>query len=89
MLAWFFLTPVIYSIGDVMPRATELIGPAAYALFFSNPMAGILTAYRSVLLSADITALHLVIISFAISWVIFVIGIVVFQKAQVHFGDEL
>lgn len=89
MLAWFFLTPVIYGIGDVMPRATELIGSAANTLFFSNPMTGILTAYRSVFLSKDIPGLNMLVLSFGISWVIFVIGVMVFQKAQVRFGDEL
>jgi len=89
MLAWFFLTPVIYETGYVMPRATELIGPAAYFLFFSNPMTGILTAYRAVFMSSGITGLHLVGISFAVSWVLFVIGVIFFQKAQARFGDEL
>ncbi|MDD4873044.1 MAG: ABC transporter permease [Kiritimatiellae bacterium] len=89
MLAWFFLTPVIYGIGDVMPRATELLGPSAYYLFFANPMTGILTAYRSVFLSEGFPGIHLIALSFGVSWIICLIGVVVFQKVQVRFGDEL
>jgi lipopolysaccharide transport system permease protein len=89
MLAWFFLTPVVYNIEYIMPRATELLGPAAYYLFFLNPMTGILTAYRMIFLSTTIPGLDLLAISFAVCWCIFAIGVMVFQKAQVRFGDEL
>lgn len=89
MLAWFFLTPVIYEISYVMPTATKLLGSFADYVFFVNPMTGILSAYRSVFMSAPSAGLHLLLISFAVSWMILLVGVTVFQKAQRHFGDEL
>jgi len=52
-------------------------------------MTGIVTAYRSVFLSADTEGIHFVMLSFVVSWIIFLFGAVFFQKMQVRFGDEL
>jgi len=43
MMAWFFLSPVIYTV----ERIPEAVRPLTYL----NPMTGILTAYRAILLS--------------------------------------
>ena len=99
MLAWFFLTPVVYEIWYVMPTATEILGPSAPYLFFANPMTGILAAYRWVFLSAGADSWHLVsaktqgwhliLLSTVISWVVLLIGTIVFKKAEPKFGDAL
>ena len=50
MLAWFFLTPVIYGpelVLDNFPRWVQV-------LFFANPMTGILVAFHSPLWSASV-----------------------------------
>jgi ABC-2 type transport system permease protein len=87
MLAWFFLTPVIYPVSlvfDSFPGATWV-----HTLFFVNPMTGLLTAYRGVLISAPVPSGSLVAVSFAVAWGVMIVGVLVFQKAQARFGDEL
>ena len=85
MLAWFFLTPVIYGpelVLDNFPRWVQV-------LFFANPMTGILVAYREVLLSAHVGEGGLVALSFAVAWGIFFLGWGIFHAAEPRFGDEL
>lgn len=95
-LAWFFLTPIIYPISRVQDRFPS--SPWMLTLFFANPMTGIVTAYRTVLLSAEYRAVHLsaesylpwqTALSFGVAWLILLIGLLVFQRAQHRFGDEL
>jgi lipopolysaccharide transport system permease protein len=85
MLAWFFLTPVIYPISLM----TEKFGSAVQHLFFLNPMTGIITAYRSVLLSEPIPGGSMILVSFAVAWTIPLVGVAIFQKLQVKFADIL
>lgn len=81
LLAWFFLTPIIYPIGEI---------PARYQrLAFLNPMTGIVTAYRAVFLSTDLMAPRLVGMSFALAWGTCLFGIAFFQHFQSRFSDEL
>jgi ABC-type polysaccharide/polyol phosphate export permease len=88
LLAWFFLTPIIYPVTRV--TAPEYQFPSwVQTLFFCNPMTGIVTAYRMLLLSVPNPGTPLLLMSFGIAWVVFLIGIVVFQKVQDRFGDEL
>lgn len=87
LLAWFFLTPVIYPIGFVLERADF---PAWVTVgFFMNPMTGIVTAYRMALLSVPNPGTVLLALSFAVAWSVLIVGSMVFQKAQILFGDEL
>jgi lipopolysaccharide transport system permease protein len=88
MLAWFFLTPVIYPMSLVIgPKST--LPYWIHVLFFFNPMTGIVTAYRMVLLSAPNPGTNLMALSFGVAWLIPVIGIGLFQACQDKFGDEL
>jgi lipopolysaccharide transport system permease protein len=85
MLAWFFLTPVIYDPSRVVDNFPEWV----HYLFFANPMTGIVTSYRMALLGADNPGLHLLGLSFACAWLLLAAGILVFQGFQGRFGDEL
>jgi ABC-2 type transport system permease protein len=81
MLAWFFLTPVIYYLSAI---------PAGYQrLAFLNPMTGIVTAYRAACLGTGIMAPRLVLMSFCVAWIVCFAGIVFFQRVQARFVDEL
>ncbi len=85
MLAWFFMSPVIYEpqmITEAFPRWVQVV-------FFLNPMSGILTAYREVLLSRGGVEPALVALSFGVSWAILGAGLLVFQAVEPRFGDEL
>lgn len=85
MLAWFFLSPVIYGPELVMTSFPRWV----HILFFLNPMSGILTAYRGALLSQQAAGFGLVALSFGVAWAIFLIGLGVFRAVEPRFGDEL
>jgi ABC-type polysaccharide/polyol phosphate export permease len=81
LLAWFFLTPVIYPFSQIPVEFQRLA--------FLNPMTGIITAYRTVFLSTDVMAPRLLAMSFSISWLVCAAGMWLFQRVQGRFGDEL
>jgi ABC-2 type transport system permease protein len=85
LLAWFFLSPVVYPANEVLSR----FNPAVHALFFANPMTGILSAYRETLLSSPPVPSGLLALSFASAWAVAGVGWWVFQSAERSFGDEL
>ncbi len=85
MLAWFFVSPVIYPVEFILDKLPEKL----HLLAFCNPMIGILTSYRILLLSSPNPGLNYLVISFLSAWLILLIGIAVFQKYQAGFGDEL
>ena len=85
MLAWFFLSPVIYGPELVMTAFPRWV----HILFFLNPMSGILAAYREVLLSQHAAGHGLIALSFAVAWAIFLLGVRVFRAVEPRFGDEL
>jgi len=81
LLAWFFMTPIIYSIERWPARFVHL--------GFLNPMTGLVTAYRSVLMSDPIGDPSFLSLSVVVSWLVFVVGVIVFQVTQVRFAEEL
>jgi len=86
IMAWFFLSPVFYSVQYQLEKL-----PSGYGwLAFLNPMTGILCAYRSMLMSDYSTVpLSFLILSGAVAWLVLFLGIAVFQRLQVRFADEL
>jgi lipopolysaccharide transport system permease protein len=87
MLAWFFLSPVIYDLSILSDKFAA--DHWVHTVVFLNPKAGILTLYRVALLSAECPGVGSLCLSVGIAWAIGVIGVAVFQKAQPRFGDEL
>ena len=85
MLAWFFVSPVIYPVEFILNKLPEKL----HLLAFCNPMTGIVTSYRMLLLSSPNPGLNYLAVSFLSAWLILLIGIAVFQKYQAGFGDEL
>ena len=86
LLAWFFMTPVIYPIDFVFDR----FGAAWFRiLYFANPMTGIVTAYRMIFLSVESLGLPCLALSFGVSWLLLFIGIAVFTRHQSTFAEEL
>ncbi|MFC1497048.1 ABC transporter permease [Verrucomicrobiota bacterium] len=81
MLAWFFMTPVIYTF--------DLIPARFHHLAILNPMAGIVSAYRSVFLSVNPLTPAMMKVSLVIAWACLFIGLMVFQSLQSKFADEL
>ncbi len=84
-LAWFFLTPIFYSLQmqmDVLERSVQWLA-------FLNPMTGIVSGYRMALMSEASPGSSLLALSFAVSWAVLVFGILIFQNSQHRFADEL
>jgi len=66
LMAWFFLTPIIYPLSYIPPQY--------HPLAFLNPMTGIVTAYRAVFLGTGVPSMSLMAVSLALPWVIAYIG---------------
>ena len=84
LLAWFFLSPVVYPMDLLAPYPDWL-----NTLYFLNPMSGIIVAYRNVFTSLDQVAPALLLMSFTVSWLIGLLGVWVFHKLEPMLGDEL
>lgn len=97
LLAWFFLTPVMYPI-DILPQQATLWGldlPVQRLTYILNPMASLIASYRSILYGsiqggppgppgADFflrTALT--------SLIVLVVGYAVFHHYRSTFGEEV
>ena len=89
MLAWFFLTPVVYPLETALSVIRERLPAFAAYLFFANPMTGIVSAYRTVFLGSQNGTAPLIAMSFGVAWAVMLIGVAVFQKVQRRFGDVL
>ncbi len=85
MLAWFFMSPVIYEPDMVMDSFPEWV----HWLFFMNPMSGVLTGYRMALLGSEPVAPELMGVSLAVCWLLLGVGLLVFRASEPRFGDEL
>ena len=88
-MAWFFLTPVIYPLKYPLDIIRAHFPEVMTWLFFANPMAGLVSAYRMVLLSTDTVPARYLAVSAAVSWLVCAIGIVIYQRLQERFADEL
>jgi len=87
MLAWFFMSPVIYPIETLLGNPDF---PAwVHMLYFCNPMAGIVTACRNIFLTQDFVAPSLWGLSFLTAWLVLAAGVFLFQRTEPRFGDEL
>ena len=85
MLAWFFMTPVIYPVTMV----TDELPAWTHWLYFANPMAGIVSAYRTAFISAPAMPAGLTTLSFGMAWLVLAAGYAIFQAGQAGFSDEL
>jgi ABC-2 type transport system permease protein len=83
LLAWFFLTPIIYSIDKLKDPTLRL------AVMVFNPLAGIVVAYRHVLYTGDSPDLLVLAVTAAESILILVIGAVVFKRLSPAFAEEV
>lgn len=88
MMAWFFLSPVMYDIDNFLaPRIDDGLLVAAY---LCNPMASLLAGYRMVFLGMN-ESLPLLQLApgLALCWVVLAVGLVAFGRMEGRFGDVL
>lgn len=75
---WFYATPIIYPI-DLVPERFQV-------LYFLNPMAGVIEAYRAVLLHGQAPGSYLLFSTVA-ALVIMVLGVLFFKRVEFQFAD--
>lgn len=81
MMAWQFLTPVMYSV-DMVP---ERLRP----IFYLNPMTPIIVAYRDVFYYKQAPELNTFLLGTAMGVIMLVIGWVAFGKMKKRFAEVL
>lgn len=82
MLAWFFLTPVMYSVENLSQQYSRLI-------YILNPMASILSTYRLIFYYHAPPAPDFLLRMTVQALVVFVIGYVFFLRFAADFGEEV
>lgn len=88
MTAWFFLTPVFYSV----PQLTEDYSRLVY---YFNPMASIIEAYRTILYGSTDGAppgapdIGFLVRTLATGIIVMVLGYLAFTRLSRRFGEEL
>lgn len=75
---WFYASPIIYPVTMV----PEYLRP----YYYLNPMAGVIEAYRDVLLNGQVPGTYLIPAA-AVSLVIFLIGYWFFKRVEFQFAD--
>ena len=91
MLAWFFLTPVIWDPKD-LPATKVIFGiawPVERMIYWLNPMASIIESYRRIMYWGQQPAMDFVVRSAVTSVIILVIGYAVFHRYSSFFAEEL
>jgi lipopolysaccharide transport system permease protein len=89
--AWFFLTPVIYP-PSTLPQSYQLGGltiNVSDLIMTLNPMASLVTCYRSVILEGTPPDFHLWFSSLIIAVLSLLVGYVVFGRYNRVFGEVL
>lgn len=81
MMAWQFLSPVMYGV-DMVPEEVQPI-------FSINPMTSILVAYRDIFYYKQVPQLGTLLQATVLGIVFLVIGVIVFEKLKKHFSEEM
>jgi lipopolysaccharide transport system permease protein len=84
-LAWFFLTPIFYTLRMQIDTLPDTLRPAA----FLNPMTGLVCAYRSILMAEPVPDLPGMALSLCVCWATLLFGLWMFRRNETRFGDEL
>ena len=81
VMAWQFLTPVMYSI-DMVPEELRKV-------FMINPMTPVIIAYRDILYYKRAPQLSTLMLSIVMAMIFMLIGVLVFNKLKKRFAEEL
>ncbi len=91
MQAWFFLTPIFYSI-KTLPESAEILGLTVNIQLWArrlNPMASLVASYRDILYWGVPTGLDFLLRTAVTCLVVFVIGYLIFLRFSPSFGEEV
>jgi ABC-type polysaccharide/polyol phosphate export permease len=82
LLAWFFLTPIVWRMEDLFPSYGRL-------MYIINPLASIISAYRDVLYGGGMPGLDFLGRTFVTSVVLLIVGYHFFRRSAKRFGEAL
>ena len=91
MMAWFFVTPIIYPI-DILPQSREILGLTINIHRWTrilNPMASLVAAYRDVLYYGRLVGPDFLARTAVTSLAVLLVGYAVFFKYSPLFGEEV
>ena len=91
MMAWFFLTPIIYPI-DILPHSREIMGFTIDIHRWTrilNPMASLIAAYRDILYYGRLVGPDFLARTAVTSLVVLLIGYLAFYRFSPRFGEEI
>jgi len=91
MLAWFFLTPIFYSM-DIVPQSKEIMGyvvPVQRLAYILNPMASLIASYRVILYNGAPPDMAFLLRTAVTAIVSLVCGYLFFQRVSHNFGEIL
>jgi ABC-type polysaccharide/polyol phosphate export permease len=91
MLAWFFLTPVVYPV-DQLPQTANLFGMAVnirWLAYVLNPMASLINIYRDLLYWGYRTDFDFFARTATTAILLFIAGYWFFIRYSDYFGEEL
>ncbi len=91
MLAWFFLTPIVYAL-DFVPESYQLLGftlDVRRWMYILNPMASLTAVYRDLLYWGYRPGLDFLLRTMVTSFLVLVVGYWFFLRFSGRFGEEL
>jgi len=91
ILAWFFLTPVIWDV-NTLPASRTIMGmevPVQRLVYIFNPMASIIGAYRDLLYYGRPIAWDFFMRTVFTSLIVLVLGFFVFNRLKGRFAEEV
>ena len=89
MMAWMYLTPVMYSSGTVLSQMAGTKFEKYSNLWYLNPMTPIIDAYRDILFNKKVPQISTLLLALGLGLFFVVIGYAVFRKLQRGFAEEL
>ena len=90
ILAFFFLSPIIYPLAWVLKKVDEgFIAGWIYKVYLLNPIASLVTLFRKGFLGTDLPKEATFWVSLGLCVVIFEAGILIFNRLEPYFADEL
>lgn len=81
MMAWIYLTPIMYSIEMVPERLRNV--------YYINPMTPVIQAYQSILYYKEIPEIRTLLHAGIFAFVILIIGSLLFRKMERNFAEEM
>jgi lipopolysaccharide transport system permease protein len=84
---WMFVTPIAYPLAEAADKLAKLVPESLLALYYLNPMVGVVEGFRWALLGTTEVPTQAIIYSVAVSLVLLVSGMFYFRRMERTFAD--